>query len=403
MRAGRCARCGGACIRRATRASRAAGCAGSGPSTTSASAFAAPSTAAVRGRRRRRCASSGARSISRRSSCWSRFCGTAPATRGCERLTQVVAVDRRTVARWRRWWRDTFTSTPFWRMARAGLHAAGRRDQLPASLLDRFGGDARIGWSRCCASSALSPEAPHARLLTGAADPQSMLVAGVRDMAVYARRSLTEERRHGRGDARAAGSRAVGALALLRHRTAVGRAARQGRAEGRDRRAGRGHLAASDHGRARALRLLDHRALVLPCLARARRSGGRASPQAARRCRSAACASARRFGAPSLRSTPPTRAGASSSTTTTSSLWPRRSPSSSPCRPIATLRRFMRANGLDKRRRLTSRRTRRGRARRGAHRRARGPPLRGRVRQRPVALGLPPRLAQGAHRSAASG
>src|SRR5208337_1795584 len=38
----------------------------------------------------------------------------------------------------------------------------------------------------------------------------------------------------------------------------------------------------------------------------------------------------------------------------------------------------------------------RGRARRGAHRGARGPPLRGRVRQRPVALGLPPRVAQGA-------
>ena len=33
---------------------------------------------------------------------------------------------------------------------------------------------------------------------------------------------------------------------------------------------------------------------------------------------------------------------------------------------------------------------------RGAHRRARGPPLRGRVRQRSVALGLSPRLAQGA-------
>src|SRR5271165_2010455 len=38
--------------------------------------------------------------------------------------------------------------------------------------------------------------------------------------------------------------------------------------------------------------------------------------------------SARRFGAPSLSSTEP------SSTTTTSSLWPRRSPISGPCRPI---------------------------------------------------------------------
>src|SRR5271165_148773 len=54
---------------RATPANPAAGRAVSGPSTTSASAFAAPSTAAVRGRRRRRCASSGAGCMSRPSSC----------------------------------------------------------------------------------------------------------------------------------------------------------------------------------------------------------------------------------------------------------------------------------------------------------------------------------------------
>jgi hypothetical protein len=54
---------------RATPASRAAGRAVSGPSTTSASAFAAPSPAAVCGRRRRRRASSGASSMSRLSSC----------------------------------------------------------------------------------------------------------------------------------------------------------------------------------------------------------------------------------------------------------------------------------------------------------------------------------------------
>ncbi len=38
-----------------------------------------------------------------------------------ERLSEVVSVDRRTIARWRKWWRDTFTATPFWRMARAGF------------------------------------------------------------------------------------------------------------------------------------------------------------------------------------------------------------------------------------------------------------------------------------------
>jgi hypothetical protein len=28
-------------------------------------------------------------------------------------LTEVIGVDRRTVERWRTWWRDSFTATPF--------------------------------------------------------------------------------------------------------------------------------------------------------------------------------------------------------------------------------------------------------------------------------------------------
>ena len=89
-------------------------------------------------------------------------------------------------------------------------------------------------------------------------------------------------------------SRTVGAPALRRHRLAVGRAAREGRAEGRDRRAGSAHVAASDHGRARPLRLLHHRALVLPRAPRAHRSGRRAPPQGARQCRPAARGQRRR-------------------------------------------------------------------------------------------------------------
>jgi hypothetical protein len=34
-----------------------------------------------------------------------------------ERLSQAVGVDRRTVERWRTWWRDGFTATPFWQVA----------------------------------------------------------------------------------------------------------------------------------------------------------------------------------------------------------------------------------------------------------------------------------------------
>jgi hypothetical protein len=60
-----------------------------------------------------------------------------------ERLSEVVSVDRRTIARWRRWWRDTFTATPFWRMARAAFLPPLDGTQLPAALIDRFGGDAQ--------------------------------------------------------------------------------------------------------------------------------------------------------------------------------------------------------------------------------------------------------------------
>lgn len=58
-----------------------------------------------------------------------------------DRLAEVVRVDRRTIARWRRWWRDTFTTTPFWRTARASLMPPIDETRMPATLLDRFGDD----------------------------------------------------------------------------------------------------------------------------------------------------------------------------------------------------------------------------------------------------------------------
>ena len=51
-----------------------------------------------------------------------------------QHLTEFVGVDRRTVERWRAWWRDSFTASPFWQIARAGSAtdrpgpAAGRAD-----------------------------------------------------------------------------------------------------------------------------------------------------------------------------------------------------------------------------------------------------------------------------------
>ena len=58
------------------------------------------------------------------------------------RLSEVVSVDRRTVGRWRRWWRDGFTATPFWRIARAAFMPPVEHGSLPASLIERFTGDA---------------------------------------------------------------------------------------------------------------------------------------------------------------------------------------------------------------------------------------------------------------------
>ena len=55
-------------------------------------------------------------------------------------LAHVVSVDRHTVERWRRWWRDTFTATPFWQAARAAFMPPVDHAALPAALLDRFAG-----------------------------------------------------------------------------------------------------------------------------------------------------------------------------------------------------------------------------------------------------------------------
>ena len=60
-----------------------------------------------------------------------------------DRLSEVVRVDRRTVARWRTWWRDTFTASPFWQIARARFMPLVDQARLPAALLERFTGAVR--------------------------------------------------------------------------------------------------------------------------------------------------------------------------------------------------------------------------------------------------------------------
>lgn len=56
-----------------------------------------------------------------------------------KRLKELVGVSRRTVLRWRDWWRTVFTMSPFWRAHRA-LALAARDADLPASLLQSFDG-----------------------------------------------------------------------------------------------------------------------------------------------------------------------------------------------------------------------------------------------------------------------
>ncbi len=61
----------------------------------------------------------------------------ASARRAAE-LRRAIGASRRTLARWRTWWRELFTATPFWRVARAQWVPAVSEAALPASLLERF-------------------------------------------------------------------------------------------------------------------------------------------------------------------------------------------------------------------------------------------------------------------------
>jgi hypothetical protein len=67
--------------------------------------------------------------------------GTTPSR--LARLSVVAEIDRRTLARWRAWWRSTFSDSPFAAVARAAMATPIDIAGLPVSLLDRFAGDVR--------------------------------------------------------------------------------------------------------------------------------------------------------------------------------------------------------------------------------------------------------------------
>lgn len=56
-------------------------------------------------------------------------------------LQEWVGASRRTLARWRRWWRATFAKSGFWRGARGRLRTPVPARELPGGLLRRFAGN----------------------------------------------------------------------------------------------------------------------------------------------------------------------------------------------------------------------------------------------------------------------
>jgi hypothetical protein len=68
-----------------------------------------------------------------------RHAGQNPAA---ARVSAALAVPVRTLARWRAWWREQFPRTALWQAACARFHPPVATDRFPASLLERFAGEA---------------------------------------------------------------------------------------------------------------------------------------------------------------------------------------------------------------------------------------------------------------------
>jgi len=56
------------------------------------------------------------------------------------RLRALLGVDRRTLERWRSWWRESFAGSSFWQGAKAHFVPPLEVGLLPAALLERFAG-----------------------------------------------------------------------------------------------------------------------------------------------------------------------------------------------------------------------------------------------------------------------
>ena len=56
-------------------------------------------------------------------------------------LDALFGISTRTLVRWRRWWTETFPTTPFWKAARGRFSGDVDLVQMPKSLIERFGAD----------------------------------------------------------------------------------------------------------------------------------------------------------------------------------------------------------------------------------------------------------------------
>ena len=67
---------------------------------------------------------------------------TRPAgqTTAAARLSEALATPWRTLARWRRWWREVFVRSPLWRVLGARFLPPVAATELPVGLLERLTG-----------------------------------------------------------------------------------------------------------------------------------------------------------------------------------------------------------------------------------------------------------------------
>jgi hypothetical protein len=63
-------------------------------------------------------------------------------TSAAAEISGTLDIPTRTLERWRHWWQEAFPLTPFWQAACARFMPPLAADSIPASLLDRFVGNA---------------------------------------------------------------------------------------------------------------------------------------------------------------------------------------------------------------------------------------------------------------------